>query len=112
MKKLCVFTLYDEKGASSRYRILMYKTELEKHFETVPNKAQYTNEIEGINTKMAGIRQQNIELREELRSLETLKFNLDIIYEKEPERRAEDEPTEQQLTERKKHRTDDFDIDF
>lgn len=33
MKKLCVFSLYDEKGASSRYRILMYKDFLSQHFE-------------------------------------------------------------------------------
>ena len=88
------------------------KTELEKHFETIPNKAQYANEIDNIDTKMVEIRQQSKELREELRSLETLGFNLDIIYEKEPERRAEDEPTDRQMVERKKQRTDDFDIDF
>ena len=88
------------------------KTELEKHFETIPNKAQYANEIQSTDTKMAEIRQQNIELREELRSLETLKFNLDIIYEKEPEKQSENEPREQQLTERKKHRNNDFDMEL
>ncbi len=88
------------------------KTELEKHFEIIPNKAQYANEIESIDSKMVELRQQNRELREELRSLEKLKFNLDIIYEKEPERQAANEPTDHQTAERKKQRTEDFDIDL
>lgn len=33
MKKLCVFTLYAEKGASSQYRAYIFKEELEKHFD-------------------------------------------------------------------------------
>lgn len=33
MKKLCVFTLYDIKGASSQYRAYLYKEEMEKHFD-------------------------------------------------------------------------------
>lgn len=34
MKKLCVFTLYGEKGASSRYRCFIYKDLLQQEFET------------------------------------------------------------------------------
>ena len=81
-------------------------------FETIPNKAQFANEIESIDSKMVEIRQQNRELREELRSLETLKFNLDIIYEKETERPEENKPTERLTKERKKQRTDDFDMEL
>lgn len=33
MKKLCVFTLYPEKGASSQYRAFIFKEEFEKHFD-------------------------------------------------------------------------------
>lgn len=33
MKKLCIFTLYSEKGASSQYRIYIFKEELEKNFD-------------------------------------------------------------------------------
>lgn len=33
MKKLCVFTLYTEKGASSQYRAYIYKKEFEKNFD-------------------------------------------------------------------------------
>lgn len=32
MKKLCIFTLYPEKGASSKYRIFLYKEGLESKF--------------------------------------------------------------------------------
>lgn len=32
MKKLCVFTLYDDKGGSSQYRTFLYKERLEKDF--------------------------------------------------------------------------------
>lgn len=32
MKKICVFTLYSLKGASSNYRILQFKNDLEKNF--------------------------------------------------------------------------------
>ncbi|WP_243259584.1 glycosyltransferase [Eubacterium sp. 1001713B170207_170306_E7] len=33
MKKICVFTLYSLKGASSHYRILQFKNDLEKNFD-------------------------------------------------------------------------------
>lgn len=33
MKKLCVFTLYPEKGASSQYRAFIFKEEFENHFD-------------------------------------------------------------------------------
>lgn len=33
MKKLCVFTLYSQKGASSQYRAFIFKNELENNFE-------------------------------------------------------------------------------
>lgn len=33
MKKICIFTLYDTKGASSKYRILQFVETLKKHFE-------------------------------------------------------------------------------
>lgn len=33
MKKLCVFTLYPERGASSKYRIFLYKEDLESKFD-------------------------------------------------------------------------------
>lgn len=33
MKKLCVFTLYPERGASSKYRFFLYKEDLESKFE-------------------------------------------------------------------------------
>ena len=33
MKKLCVFTLYADKGASSQFRTYIYKAELEKDFD-------------------------------------------------------------------------------
>ena len=32
-KKLCVFTLYSEKGASSQYRTYIFKKELEKLYD-------------------------------------------------------------------------------
>ena len=35
MKKLCVFTLYAEKGGSSQYRAYIFRKELEKHFNVV-----------------------------------------------------------------------------
>ena len=34
MKKLCVFTLYADQGASSKYRYLIYKDVLEKYYQT------------------------------------------------------------------------------
>ena len=34
MKKLAVFTLYDEKGASSQYRAYIFKEMLDEQFET------------------------------------------------------------------------------
>ncbi len=34
MKKLCVFTLYGEKGASSKYRCFIYKEPLQQNFDT------------------------------------------------------------------------------
>lgn len=34
MKKICVFTLYDEKGASSYYRAFIYKEKIDKNFES------------------------------------------------------------------------------
>lgn len=33
-KKLCVFTLYSEKGASSQYRAFLFKKDFEKEFDT------------------------------------------------------------------------------
>ncbi len=33
MKKLCVFTLYEENGASSKYRVFLYKDELKANFD-------------------------------------------------------------------------------
>lgn len=35
MKKVCIFTLYSEKGASSRYRAFIFKEKLDKSFDTV-----------------------------------------------------------------------------
>lgn len=69
------------------------KTKLEKIFDIIPSKAQYSSEISLIDSKMAEIRQQNRELREELYSLDTLDYNLGIIYEKEPVKQAENENT-------------------
>lgn len=35
LKKICVFTLYDEKGASSQYRAFIFKDVIEQHFKTL-----------------------------------------------------------------------------
>ena len=105
----------DEYFRSHETEILLFeeaKNELKNHFDTVPNRAVYRNEIAEIESQMKAVQQHTEELRREHKSLDTLAYNLGIIYEDMHVRQAENEPAERQIEEQKKRRTDDFEIDL
>ena len=109
-------TLYpDRYFRSHETEILLFeesKEELKKYGDNIPNRAQLKNKISEMESYLTELRQSNRELRDELYSLDTLQYNLGIIYDDEPVIEPEREPNEQQSTERKKRRSDDFDMEL
>ena len=88
------------------------KNELKMYFDTVPNRAVYRNEVAEIESQMKAIKQNTEELRTEHKSLDTLTYNLGIIYKDMPVREPENEPAEHQTEEQKKYRSNDYDIEL
>lgn len=90
------------------------QAELYKHFEMIPDKKQFDYEYSHIKEQLEEVGATNCELRSELDSLETLKYNLDIIYEEEPVREEEERPAERSEPERPKpkHRSMDDEMEL
>ena len=109
-------TLYpDRYFRSHETEILLFeesKEELKKYGDNIPNRAQLKNKISEMDNYLTELRQSNRELRDELYSLDTLQYNLGIIYDDESVIEPEKEPTEQQASEQKKRRSDDFDMEL
>ena len=109
-------TLYpDRYFRSHETEILLFeesKEELKKYGDNIPNRAQLKNKISEMESYLTELRQSNRELRDELYSLDTLQYNLGIIYDDEPVIEPEREPNEQQSTEQKKRISDDFDMEL